>query len=141
MTETIDVVIKPTGQSSDKPDRCTVTVATDATILQLKEEVAKHGEIPADEQRLIYKGQILKDQKTVSDYGAWRRDSQYTRAGTEPGIFTVQAYSYHAPPCPCAGIGDQHVVHMVKGRKGAAASTTYVPCQCDIHHDASSSIG
>ena len=69
MSDTITIVIKPTGQSSDKPDRFTVSVKPDATILQLKEEVANHCEVAAEQQRLIYKGQIMKDHQTITDYG------------------------------------------------------------------------
>lgn len=69
MSGSITVVIKPTGQSIDKPDRFPVAVQADATILQLKEEVSKHCELAAEQQRLIYKGQILKDHQTVADYG------------------------------------------------------------------------
>lgn len=69
MSDSINIVIKPTGQSSDKPDRFTVTVKSDATILQLKEEVGNHCEIAAEQQRLIYKGQIMKDHQTITDYG------------------------------------------------------------------------
>lgn len=69
MSESINIVIKPTGQSSDKPDRFTITVLADATILHLKEEVAKHCDLAAEQQRLIYKGQIMKDHQTVVDYG------------------------------------------------------------------------
>lgn len=69
MSSIINIVIKPTGQSSDRPDRFTVTVQSDATILHLKEEVAKKCELVAEQQRLIYKGQIMKDHQTVADYG------------------------------------------------------------------------
>lgn len=69
MSGIINIVIKPTGQSGDKPDRFTVMLQSDATILQLKEEVAKHCELVAEQQRLIYKGQIMKDHQTVADYG------------------------------------------------------------------------
>lgn len=71
MSESVTIVVKPTGQSSDKPDRFSVTVPADSTVLQLKEEVAKNCDLAADEQRLIYKGQILKDHETVAHYGAF----------------------------------------------------------------------
>lgn len=71
MSETVTVVIKPTGQSSDKPDRFSVTVPADFTVLQLKEEVSKNSDLAAEEQRLIYKGQILKDHETVAHYGVF----------------------------------------------------------------------
>lgn len=63
-----DVVVKPTaGQPK-------VTVSVDdtskMTVRQLKERLAEELNCPQSQQRLIYKGQILSDDKTVSDYGA-----------------------------------------------------------------------
>lgn len=63
-----DVVVKPTaGQPK-------VTVSVDdtskMTVAQLKERLAEDLNCPQSQQRLIYKGQILQDDKTVSDYGA-----------------------------------------------------------------------
>lgn len=78
MSDTVTIVIKPTGQSSDKPDRFSVSVATELTVLQVKEEVANNCDLAADEQRLIYKGQILKDHETVAHYGAF--DQTFLRA-------------------------------------------------------------
>lgn len=71
MSETVTIVIKPTGQSSDKPDRFSVTVPSESTVLQLKEEVGKECDLVPEEQRLIYKGQILKDHETVAHYGVF----------------------------------------------------------------------
>lgn len=45
-----------------------VSVETYNTILQLKEEIAKVSDIPADNQRLIYSGKILKNDQTVESY-------------------------------------------------------------------------
>lgn len=38
-------------------------------VSELKEEVAKHCPVPASEQRLIFKGQILKDERSIDSYG------------------------------------------------------------------------
>ena len=67
MSGTVRIAIKPAagGESA----KFTVEVPTTATILELKQEVGNHGSIPAAEQRLIYKGQVMKDDKTVADYG------------------------------------------------------------------------
>jgi hypothetical protein len=69
MSGTVEIVIKPTV-TGDRSDRFNVTISNDATVLELKEEVAKHCELSAEEQRLIYKGQVMKDHNTVSSYGA-----------------------------------------------------------------------
>jgi Ubiquitin family len=65
----LDVVIKPTSASSGGAERFSVSIDDGSTVLQLKEEVAKHCSVAADQQRLIYKGKILKDTLTVKEYG------------------------------------------------------------------------
>lgn len=62
----LSVVIKPTAGG----DKFTVTVPASASVADLKAQVALGGpNIPAEEQRLIYKGQVLKDERALSDYG------------------------------------------------------------------------
>jgi ubiquilin len=90
MSERVTVVIKPTGQSSDKPDRFNVSVPADSTVLQLKEEVSKSCGLAADEQRLIYKGKILKDHETVAFYGAVQPSLH-----TKEALATAAAFFYH----------------------------------------------
>ena len=42
------------------------------TISELKVQVQSKSQIPPEEQRLIYKGQVLKDERTVDSYGETR---------------------------------------------------------------------
>ena len=44
-------------------------VDTDKTIAEFKEALATLTAIPAAQQRLIYKGRVLKDEQTVDSYG------------------------------------------------------------------------
>ncbi|KAK7360291.1 hypothetical protein VNO77_02274 [Canavalia gladiata] len=46
-----------------------VQVALDSTIRSFKDIVARNCDIPAEQQRLIYKGRILKDDQTLQSYG------------------------------------------------------------------------
>lgn len=62
----IRIVVKPTA-GGDKIER---EVDTSLTILEVKELLAEQASIPATDQRLIFKGQILKDERTVESYGA-----------------------------------------------------------------------
>lgn len=39
------------------------------TVQEFKDELAKDCSMPAAEQRLIFKGQILKDERTLDSYG------------------------------------------------------------------------
>lgn len=61
----IKINVKPTAGG----DKFSVEIETSVTIRELKEAVAGKCTIAADEQRLIYKGQVLKDERTVDSYG------------------------------------------------------------------------
>ena len=49
--------------------KITVGVELSGTVLELKELLAEKTDIPAAQQRLIYKGHVLKDEKTLESYG------------------------------------------------------------------------
>jgi len=59
------IKIKPTSGGDN------IVVSTDygSTIAELKEAVAVEASITSAEQRLIYKGQVLKNERTVESYG------------------------------------------------------------------------
>jgi hypothetical protein len=65
----IRIVVKPTA-GGDKINR---DVEASSTIREVKEQLAEACSISADDQRLIYKGQILKDERTVKSYGRGTR--------------------------------------------------------------------
>ena len=64
MSEEIDLVIKPS-----KGDNVDVRFAPAKTVADFKKAVAEKCGIPAEEQRLIFKGQLLKDDNTLESYG------------------------------------------------------------------------
>lgn len=47
----------------------TVRTSLDSTVEAFKEVVAQNSEVPANQQRLIYKGRILKDDQSLLSYG------------------------------------------------------------------------
>lgn len=59
---TINVNIK---SSSDK--KFVIAIDTDKTVLDLKNAIAEQTEVPAERQRLIYSGRVLKDPDTLAD--------------------------------------------------------------------------
>ncbi len=61
----IVVNVKPTAGG----DKITVEIEASSTVEDLKEVLAPKCSIPAPEQRLIYKGQVMKDEKTLDSYG------------------------------------------------------------------------
>lgn len=52
--------------SSDK--KFVITIEPSKTILDLKEAIAAQTDVPADRQRLIFSGRVLKDNDLLSDY-------------------------------------------------------------------------
>ena len=46
-----------------------VRTSLDSTVGAFKELVAQNSEVPANQQRLIYKGRILKDDQSLVSYG------------------------------------------------------------------------
>lgn len=65
--EHITVMIRPTARSND--ERFAVVITPSATVLQLKHKTAENCSLKAEDQRLIYKGKVLKDEMTVQEYG------------------------------------------------------------------------
>lgn len=49
-------------------DQFEVNCAADATVLQLKQAAEAGSKLPPDQQRLIFKGRILKDDQTLESY-------------------------------------------------------------------------
>ncbi|KAJ3481780.1 hypothetical protein NLI96_g7435 [Meripilus lineatus] len=45
-----------------------ITITTDKTVLELKQAIAEKSDVPADRQRLIYSGRVLKDDDALSVY-------------------------------------------------------------------------
>jgi ubiquilin len=50
-----------------------ITLDPSITILEFKEIIEKEQNIPVAQQRLIYKGRILKDPMTVSSYSEYHQ--------------------------------------------------------------------
>lgn len=100
----IPIVVKPTTGG----DKFTVEVDLDISVLELKEEVSKQSSIPAAEQRLIYKGQVLKDDRVLRTYG------RSTLCPYFPFYFCPLVHNLTLDLC--IGLESEHVVHLVRGR-------------------------
>lgn len=48
-----------------------VRVSRDASVLDLKQAVQTAFQVESGRQRLIFQGRVLKDEKTLADYGMW----------------------------------------------------------------------
>ncbi|KAI0714533.1 hypothetical protein C8Q76DRAFT_568311, partial [Earliella scabrosa] len=60
-----EIVINVKGPSELKLQ---ITIATDKTVGDLKQAIADKSDVPADRQRLIYSGRVLKDEDALSTY-------------------------------------------------------------------------
>ncbi|KAE9612902.1 hypothetical protein Lal_00027306 [Lupinus albus] len=65
-----------------------VQINLDSTVGSFKEIVARNCDIPADQQRLIYKGRILKDDQTLKSYGLEVDHTIHLVRGFAPGNTT-----------------------------------------------------
>ncbi|BGP54330.1 hypothetical protein JCM8202v2_001907 [Rhodotorula sphaerocarpa] len=65
--------------------KVSVTVASDATVEQLKEAIAKEKEdFPVDQQRLIFSGRVLKNEDPITKYGIKQGVAIHLVKGAKP---------------------------------------------------------
>jgi hypothetical protein len=64
-----EIVVTIKCSNADKAD---VTCSSSITVIEFKKLIAEKLNIPAEQQRLIYKGRILKDESTLEQYGSFR---------------------------------------------------------------------
>lgn len=98
-------------------DKATVVIESTATVLDLKGKIAEQLSVPAAQQRLIYKGRVLKDESTLENYDIQNEHTVHMVKGAAPGGASpaptaaapapTSAYSaprpaYGAPPAPGA---------------------------------------
>lgn len=72
-----------------------VRIELDASVASFKDVLAQKCHIPSDQQRLIYKGRILKDDQTLQSYGL---EADHT-------VHLVRGFAPSAPPAPANGVG------------------------------------
>ncbi|XP_052191789.1 ubiquitin domain-containing protein DSK2a-like isoform X2 [Diospyros lotus] len=65
-----------------------VRTSLDATIEGFKAVIAQNCDVPADQQRLIYKGRILKDNQTLASYGLQAEHTVHMVRGFAPSAST-----------------------------------------------------
>ncbi|KAG4380166.1 hypothetical protein GLYMA_16G118400v4 [Glycine max] len=79
-----------------------VQIAVDSTVSSFKDVVARNCDIPAEQQRLIYKGRILKDDQTLRSYECFASIACIRQKGLEAD-HTVHLVRGSAPANPTGG--------------------------------------
>mmetsp|Transcript_13483 Transcript_13483/g.28849 ORF Transcript_13483/g.28849 Transcript_13483/m.28849 type:complete len:530 (+) Transcript_13483:163-1752(+) len=96
----ITVHVKPTAGG----EKLTVEIDAEATVADLKDEVAKLCPLKSDEQRLIYRGQILKNEKTLQSYSIGHDHVLHLVKGRPAGSTTPGAAPAGAAPAAASGV-------------------------------------
>ncbi|KAJ1415735.1 ubiquitin-related domain-containing protein, partial [Ochromonadaceae sp. CCMP2298] len=65
-------------------DKATVVIDQSATVLELKEKIAESLTVAAAQQRLIYKGRVLKDDLTLEHYQIQNEHTVHMVKGAAP---------------------------------------------------------
>lgn len=93
-------------------DKATVVIESTATVFDLKQKIAEQLSVPATQQRLIYKGRVLKDESTLENYDIQNEHTVHMVKGAAPAGSTPtpaptntassfaspQANAFGAPP-------------------------------------------
>lgn len=80
MSSTINVNVKASG---DK--KFAIAIDPSKSVLEFKEMIAEKTDVPAERQRLIYSGRVLKDNDTLSDCKIGDGNTVHMVKGSQPG--------------------------------------------------------
>ncbi|KZV48716.1 hypothetical protein F511_19256 [Dorcoceras hygrometricum] len=75
-----------------------VSAALQSTVVEFKSLLAQNCDIPAEQQRLIYKGRILKDDQTLVSYGLQADHTVHMVRGSAPAASPPSAVPPSAAP-------------------------------------------
>ncbi|CAM8904607.1 unnamed protein product [Rhodiola kirilowii] len=78
-------------------NKMAVRAGLESTVGEFKELVAQNCDVPAAQQRLIYKGRILKDDQTLQSYGLQAEHTVHMVRGFAPSGSTPTTPSVNAP--------------------------------------------
>lgn len=79
-------------------DKATVTIENSVSVLNLKEKIAEILSVPASQQRLIYKGKVMKDELTLDHYGIQHEHTVHMVKGAAPASASSSSSSSSAVP-------------------------------------------
>lgn len=91
------------------------------TVAAFKTQIAEQAEVPAESQRLIYKGRVMKDDQTLSSYGECSANPLLLPP-LHPGSKLHCRSREISFPLPRADVAAEQTIHLVKGGRPAAAA-------------------
>ncbi|KAJ8470454.1 hypothetical protein OPV22_024797 [Ensete ventricosum] len=104
--------------------KVSVEAALDSTVGTLKAALVEKCDVPAEQQRLIYKGRILKDEQTLQSYGLASNHTIHLIRALTPSAASAEAAtaSHGASRDPNNTIGDGRAVSSEDGQFGGTDS-------------------
>lgn len=85
-------------------DKATITVEPSSTVLDMKQSISDSLNVPASQQRLIYKGRVLKDDLTVEFYQIQDGHTVHMVKGAAPAGSTPAAAAPAANAAPAPSV-------------------------------------
>lgn len=110
-SQCITLHVKPTAGGQKVEISCEPNI----TVLELKEKVQAQNQMSAAEQRLIFKGQIMKDDRTIDSYGQSLKALPSFRGLSDSQLLLTSPFHTSNHP----GIVNESVLHLVRGRPAA----------------------
>ena len=84
----------------------TVTIEPEASVLDLKAKISEVLSVPSSQQRLIYKGRVLKDESTLRDYDIQDGHTVHMVKGAAPtSANPPPPAAFSAPPVNTSNLG------------------------------------
>ncbi|TFK83224.1 hypothetical protein K466DRAFT_589902 [Polyporus arcularius HHB13444] len=121
-----EIVINVKGPSELKLQ---ITISTDKTVADLKQSIAEKSDVPADRQRLIYSGRVLKDEDALSTYKIQTAHTIHMVKGAARSGPSTQAAAPQQLPTMQAGQNPHDPLTQLNGPMGFGLMAGFNPFQ------------
>ncbi|KAI0696891.1 hypothetical protein C8T65DRAFT_663127 [Cerioporus squamosus] len=121
-----EIVINVKGPSELKLQ---ITISTDKTVADLKQSIAEKSDVPADRQRLIYSGRVLKDEDALSTYKIQTAHTIHMVKGAARSGPSTQAAVPQQLPTMQAGQNPHDPLTQLNGPMGFGLMAGFNPFQ------------
>ncbi|KAH8099819.1 hypothetical protein BXZ70DRAFT_1008799 [Cristinia sonorae] len=115
MSESSEIQINVKGPSELKLQ---ISITTDKTVLDLKQAIAEKSDVPADRQRLIYSGRVLKDEDALTVYKIQSSHTIHMVKGAARNVGSTSSAPPQALPTMQAGQNVHDPLTQLNGHQG-----------------------